>query len=383
MTIWVYLLALTGPLGATLFLVPWIRSFCINRSVLDWPGDRKRHREPIPRLGGIAIFVSFTGTVLVGFALAPYLASFTGLRGLFPHMMAALAEAWHAVTPLIGLLIGGTIIFTVGLFDDLLGARFPTHWKFAGQCLAAAVAVASGIRVDFLGSPTLNAVVSFLWIVGISNAFNLMDNMDGLAASVGAVSAAVFLVNAAELGEIFICLILTALIGSLLGFLRFNFPPASLFMGDCGALFIGYTLSSLTILERYVSPASSQLFPVVMPLLVLAVPLIDTLSVIYIRLREGRPVHVGDRSHLSHRLAARGLSELQVVTYLSLVTLGLGLGALHLAHASPVRSLSILMDSALMAALVLWGIGFEVSAHAERIPAEAASHTKKNSAEGI
>ncbi len=382
MTVWVYLLAFSVPLGATVFLVPWIRSFCISHGLLDWPSKRKTHSQPIPRLGGIAIFVSFTSTVLVGFALAPTLASLSGLQGLFPHMMTALAEAWQVMTPLMGLMVGGTIIFVVGLVDDLLGNRFPTHWKFAGQCVAAAVAVASGIRVDFLGIEALNVVVSFLWIVGISNAFNLMDNMDGLATSVAIMSAAIFLVNAAELGEIFLCLVLTALIGSLLGFLRFNFPPASLFMGDCGALFIGFMLSSLTILEGYVSSASSHLFPVLMPLLVLAVPLLDTLSVITIRIREGRPIHVGDRCHLSHRLVDNGLSPLQAVIFLCLVTFGLGLGALHLAEASPVRSLWILMDSLLLAALVLWGIRFGAAARAERETAETA-HIKKNSAEGI
>jgi UDP-GlcNAc:undecaprenyl-phosphate GlcNAc-1-phosphate transferase len=297
--------------------------------------------------------------------------------------MTALSEAWQVKTPLFGLLAGGVIMFTVGLVDDLLGDRLKTHWKFSGQCVAAAVAVGCGIQVAFLGNDVLNALVSFLWIVGISNSFNLLDNMDGLAAGVAAVSASIFLINAAELNEIFICLILTALIGSLVGFLRFNFHPATLFMGDCGALFIGFTLSSLTILEGYVSPASSSLFPVLMPPLVLAVPLLDTMSVIVIRLREGRPVHVGDRCHLSHRLTRCGLTESQSVIFLFLVTFGLGLGALHLANASPSRSFWILLDSVLMSALVLWGIKFGVQLQKERAKTEASTQKSKNAAEGI
>lgn len=383
MTTWVYLLALLVPLAAVTALVPRVQAFCLRHDILDWPGGRKKHPEPVPRLGGIAIFAAFAGTVLVGFALAPTLASVPWLRVLFPHVMEALSEAWKVKTQLFGLLMGGTIIFAVGLIDDILGDRFEIHWKFAGQCLAAALVVACGIQVSFLGSEALNMVVSFLWILGISNAFNLLDNMDGLSAGVAATSAAIFLINAAELGEIFICLILTALIGSLVGFLRFNFHPASLFMGDGGALFIGFTLSSLTILEHYVSPASSSLFPILMPVLVLAVPLLDTMTVIVIRIRERRPIHIGDRCHLSHRLVRCGLTEAQAVVCLFLVTFGLGLGALHLADASLTRSLWILADSALLAALILWGIRFGITLQAEPIRPDATGRESKKAAEGI
>ncbi len=383
MTSWIYLFALTAPVAAILVLMPAVRTFCFKTQRLDWPGGRKQHPTPIPRLGGVAIFLSFTGTVLIGFAFAPPLASLPLLHELAPQVMAALAEAWRVKMPLLGLLAGGTIMFTVGLADDLLGERFSTRWKFAGQCAAAGVAVGCGIRVEFLSVEPLNIAVSFLWIIGVSNAFNLLDNMDGLAAGVAAVCSIIFLVNAAELGEIFICLVLTALIGSLLGFLRFNFYPASVFMGDSGALFIGFILSSLTILERYVSPASSSLFPVLMPPLVLAVPLLDTMSVIYIRIREGRPIYVGDRCHLSHRLVQCGLTEPQATMFLFLVTFGLGLGALHLADASPSRSLWIVLDSALMAALVLWGIRFGVNLHAAQATAKAPTPSSKNSAEGL
>ncbi len=383
MTIWVYFLALLVPMAVVSLIVPRVRNLCLARGLLDHPGGRKTHSEPVPRLGGIAIFVAFTGTVGVGFVVAPWLASMESLRELFPPVMTALAEAWRVKTPLLGLLAGGTLVFAVGLVDDLFGDRFPTHWKFAGQCVAAGMAVACGIRVDFLGNVWCNSVVSFLWILGISNSFNLLDNMDGLAAGVATASAAIFLINAAELGEIFICLVLTALIGSLVGFLRFNLHPASLFMGDCGALFLGFTISSLTILENYVSPASSSLFPVLMPPLVLAVPLLDTSSVIFIRLREGRPIHVGDRCHLSHRLVRCGLSEPQAVVFLLMVTFGLGLGALHLADASPARSLWILVDSALLATLVLWGIRFGTAIETEQAAAEATTRKSSKAAEGI
>ena len=362
----IYLGAAAVPLAVTLALTLWIRSYATTHRLFDWPGGRKAHDAPKPRLGGIAIFVGFTSTVFIGFALAPWLATLPAVKVALPHTMTALAGAWKVKSPLIGLLLGGTIMFLVGLMDDLLGEKFATRYKFAGQMLAAVVAVGCGVRVDFAGNDIANFVLSVLWIVGISNAFNLLDNMDGLTAGVAAVSAGVFLINAAELGEVFICFILAALIGSLVGFLRFNFPPASLFMGDSGALFIGFTLSSLTILERYVTTASSSLFPILMPLLVLAVPLLDTISVVFIRILEQRPIYVGDRCHLSHRLVRCGLTELQAVIFLYLVTFGLGLGALHLANAPLTRSVWIVLDSVLLAALVLWVIRFGGELRTER-----------------
>src|SRR5207344_1705730 len=129
---------------------------------------------------------------------------------------------------------------------------------------------------------------------GITNAFNLLDNMDGLSAGVALVASTVLLINAWFLGEFFISLVLVAFMGSLLGFLWYNWNPASIFLGDCGSLFIGYVLASLTLLERYVSHASSTYFPILMPVLVLAMPLLDTATVMVIRVRERRPIYVGD-----------------------------------------------------------------------------------------
>jgi UDP-GlcNAc:undecaprenyl-phosphate GlcNAc-1-phosphate transferase len=305
------------------------------------------------------------------------------IRAVFPSIAAALVEAHRVQTQLFGLLAGALIIFVVGLMDDLAGERLPVGFKFAGQCLAAAIAVGCGIQVEFTGVSSFNAVISFLWIVGISNAFNLLDNMDGLSAGVAVSSAFIFFLNALALGEIFLCLILAAFIGALVGFLRFNLHPAKVFMGDCGALFIGFTLSSLTILEGYVSPASSTLFPILMPVLVLAVPLIDTLSVIVIRLREGRPIYRGDRCHLSHRIVASGLSEPQAVKFLFLMTLALGMGALNLAHASVVRSLWTAAYSTIAAVLVLSGMRVGNSWNGGRAGSDAPARRSTTTAEGL
>ena len=356
-TVALYALVVALPFAGTSLLLPLVKRFCFARGWLDHPGGRKQHRWPIPRLGGIAFFVSFAVTVLVGIALAPMLAAVPQVRALVPEIANALAEA-HRVRPqLLGLLAGALVIFLVGLLDDVLGEKFPVGLKLFGQSAAALIAVGSGIQVDFTGVPLLNAAVSFLWILGISNAFNLLDNMDGLAVGVAMSSAFIFFLNALALQEIFLCLILAAFVGALAGFMRQNLHPARIFMGDSGALFIGFMLSSLTILEHYVSPASSSLFPVLMPPLVLAVPLIDTFSVIVIRLSEGRPIYRGDRCHLSHRLVAAGIPEPQAVKFLLLLTLALGMGALQLANASVARSLWTITYTTALAALVLGGIG--------------------------
>jgi UDP-GlcNAc:undecaprenyl-phosphate GlcNAc-1-phosphate transferase len=356
-TVALYALVVAVPFAGTSLLLPLVKRFCFARGWLDHPGGRKQHRWPIPRLGGMAFFVSFAVTVLVGVALAPALTALLQVRALAPEIANALAEA-HRVRPqLLGLLAGALVIFLVGLLDDVLGEKFPVGLKLFGQSAAAFIAVGAGIQVDFTGVPLLNAALSFLWILGISNAFNLLDNMDGLAVGVAISSAFIFFLNALALEEIFLCLILAAFAGALAGFMRQNLHPARIFMGDSGALFIGFMLSSLTILEHYVSPASSSLFPVLMPPLVLAVPLIDTFSVIVIRLSEGRPIYRGDRCHLSHRLVAAGIPEPQAVKFLLLLTLALGMGALQLADASVARSLWTIAYTTVLAALVLGGIG--------------------------
>jgi UDP-GlcNAc:undecaprenyl-phosphate/decaprenyl-phosphate GlcNAc-1-phosphate transferase len=378
-TLALYLGVLGLPLIGTSLLLPLLKRVCVDRGWLDYPGGRKQHRAPVPRLGGVAFFLSFATTVLVGFALAPSFRSLPAVKQVIPEVATALTEVHQVRTRLIGLLVGALVMFAVGLVDDLLGERFPVALKFLGQSLAALIAVGSGIQVEVTGFAFLNAAVSFFWIVGIANAFNLLDNMDGLAVGVAVSSAFIFFLNAFALGEFFLCLVLAAFVGALLGFMRLNVHPARIFMGDCGALFIGFVLSSLTILEHYVSPASSSLFPVLMPPLVLAVPLIDTLSVIVIRISERRPIYRGDRCHLSHRLVAAGLPEPQAVKLLVLLTLAFGMGALHLADASVARSLWTATYTSAVAVLVLSGIGLRARATPPRLRA----HESTKTAEGL
>ena len=335
-------------------LVPLASRAARRFGVLDHPGPRKVHDGAVPRLGGIAVFLSFTAVVLLGYAAAlPALLGSESARTLFGAALGMLREAHTVETKLLGLVAGGAVVFAIGLADDVLGARFPVTAKAAGQVLAAAILVASGVRTSFMPGEALDVLVTVLWVVGMTNAFNLLDNMDGLSAGVALVASAVFLLNAWLLGEFFISLLLLAFMGSLAGFLLYNRHPASVFLGDCGSLFVGYVMASLTLLERYVSHASSTLFPVLMPVLVLAVPIMDTATVVMIRLREGRPIYVGDRRHLSHRLVALGFSTRTAVRFIYLLTLALGLGAVNLPDATPGESVVILAQSVGLVALVL------------------------------
>jgi UDP-GlcNAc:undecaprenyl-phosphate GlcNAc-1-phosphate transferase len=340
-------------------LVPAARSLALRFGVMDAPGQRKVHAAPTPRLGGLAVFAAFTAIVLAGYVLAPWLGAIAAIETHFAEAVIMLQEAYRVRTKLLGVLGGAAIAFAVGLADDVLGRRFHVGLKLLGQFLAASVLLLVDVRTSFMPYDWMNAVVTLLWVVGITNAFNLLDNMDGLSAGVAFAASGVLLVNAWLLGEFFISLLLVAFMGSLLGFLAFNWHPASVFLGDCGSLFIGYTMASITLLERYVSHAPSHYFAVLMPVLILAVPILDTATVVVIRIREKRPIYVGDSRHLSHRLVSLGMPPRLAVLLIYLVTVSLGLGAVSLADANGPQTVLILLQSGAIVAVVMILLFFE------------------------
>jgi UDP-GlcNAc:undecaprenyl-phosphate GlcNAc-1-phosphate transferase len=340
-------------------LVPVAGRIAQRFGILDAPGPRKVHGSPTPRIGGIAVWATFTVVVLAGYLGVPIFSRLPWVATRLAGPLAMLQEAYRVETKLMAMMLGGALAFGVGLLDDVLGNRFKVAFKLAGQLLAALVLVAGGIRTDVLVYEPLNVALTIVWVVGITNAFNLLDNMDGLSAGVAFVASLVLLLNAWLLGEFFISLVLVAFMGALLGFLVYNWHPASIFLGDCGSLFIGFTLAALTLLQRYVSHASGTLFPVLMPVLVLALPILDTATVTVIRFREGRPIYVGDSRHLSHRLVSLGMRPPLAVTTIYLISLGIGLGAVGLAHADTVHSLLILLQAVAVVAVVLVLLFFE------------------------
>ena len=346
-------LVMTAAAVVSAAVVPASRLLAARLGVMDAPGPRKIHARPTPRMGGVAVFVAFNVVVWAGYFLLPYLTEVEWLRGPFGPALALLEEAHRVRGKLFALFAGSALVFVVGLADDVLGKDFPVWAKAAGQAAAAVVLMSSGVMTSFLPFEWMNQLVTLFWLFGITNAFNLLDNMDGLSAGVAFVACAVLLINAWSLGAFFISLLLVAFMGCLLGFLAFNFHPASVFLGDCGSLFIGYVLASLTLLERYVTQSSSTLFPVLMPVMVCAVPLVDTATVMFIRLWERRPIYVGDARHLSHRLVSMGFHPRSAVLILYLLTLTLGLGAASLTHATVGQSLLVLLQSLGFVALIL------------------------------
>ena len=326
-------------------LIPLARWVAHRLGAVDHPGERKIHAQPMARTGGLAVFAGFVSVALVGSLLLPRLRGVELLQPLFGATFELIRDAGRVAPKLYALLAGAALVFGVGFADDVFGKRFPVGLKALGQVIAALVLIAAGVRTDFLPATWMNVAVTLLWLVGITNAFNLLDNMDGLSAGVALVASGILLVNALRLNEVLIAALLTAFIGSLLGFLLFNFHPAKIFLGDAGSLFVGYVMAGLTLLERYVSHASNNLFAVLMPVLVLAIPIIDTTTVVVIRLRERRPIYVGDRRHLSHRLLALGFSQRSAALVLYLATFCLGLGALILPQATPAETFLILVQA--------------------------------------
>ena len=297
-----YLLALIG--------TPMAREAALRFGVVDNPdGQLKNHREPVAYLGGLAVFTAF---------------------------LLSIGMTFEFDRELLALLLASTIVTMVGLVDDF-GALTPKP-KALGQVVAVFVLLKAGIMVQVAFIPLwLRIVITVLWLVGMSNAFNLVDIMDGLAAGLGVIAATFLLVVALLNGRWVVAAFTVALIGALLGFLRFNFFPASIYLGDCGSLFIGLTLGALAMVMDY---THHNPLGFLAPLYILAVPLIDTVYVTILRLRAGRKIYHGSPDHFPLRVRRRfgGWTEgTVVVSYAVAVIFGaLGLVVLYL---DPVSTL--------------------------------------------
>lgn len=312
-----YLTLFIISLCSSLFLTPVLRRLAQRFNWLDVPQDRRRiHTQPIPRLGGIAIFLSVAVALLV-------------LPLLDNLVTQSLVTRWRVIC---AVLIPSTLVLLFGIFDDLHGTS--AKWKFTALGLAAVLFYFMGGRISaitlpFIGSTEIPAILSLmltvLWIVSISNAFNLIDGMDGLAAGASLFAALVMLVVSFTMGNPFVTVILLALSGALIGFLRYNFNPASIFLGDSGALFIGFTLGALSIVG---AQKASTAVAVAIPLMAFGLPVIDTGFTIIRRFISGKPLFQGDREHIHHKLLDRGWSQRRVAFVLYGVCALFGLIAL-------------------------------------------------------
>jgi UDP-GlcNAc:undecaprenyl-phosphate GlcNAc-1-phosphate transferase len=341
--------------GLSFFLIPLMKRLAFRFDILDHPGYHKTHNEVRPYLGGGAIWGAFMLVILTG-AIFMVLLKADMRVPIFPAVQAELLRQvpiFTAALPrFIGLLIGGTLMFFLGLTDDMRGVGFSYKIKFVIQILAAVILVVSGIRLQFLPFETLNILVTIVWVVGITNAFNLLDNMDGLSGGVALIISIILGGLTIQQGQYFSALLLLTLAGSLIGFLRYNFHPSSIFMGDAGALFIGYILAALTVSNSYITTRSVSQLPILVPVLVLGVPLFDVFSVIVIRLKEGRSLFVGDTSHFSHRLVELGMSVRQAVGFIYLVTVCVGVSAILIPELNIFESLLVLGQASLIFGLI-------------------------------
>jgi UDP-GlcNAc:undecaprenyl-phosphate GlcNAc-1-phosphate transferase len=327
-------------------LTPLVRDLAQRWGALDHAlTSRKIHVKPVPRLGGIAIVLAFYAPL---FALL-FVDSGVG-RSFYSQPQKAF-----------GLFAGGVIIAALGIWDDLNGANAKT--KFLVQFAVAGLMYAFGFRIDHIANPygdpvqlgLLGLPFTLLWIVGVINALNLIDGLDGLAGGVGLIAIATTFAIAVLRVQPLMVLFTVALAGAVLGFLFYNFNPASIFMGDTGSMFLGFVLATTAIQTNM---KSSTTVAIVVPIIALGVPIADTLLAMMRRAARGVPLFSGDRGHIHHRLLDLGLSQRQTVVILYGASIVLGLAALALTYATSSETTYFLLALSGMAYLALRRLGF-------------------------
>lgn len=336
MSLWLKLLmAIVVAAVVSFLMTPPVKRFAEKVGAIDIPKDERRvHDHPIPRMGGLAIFIGFVLSLLIFVDVS---------------------------TPVLGILLGALIIVVMGAIDDIVNLN---AWiKLAGQIVAAVVAIRCGIVFDAISNPNpfseqttfvlasyLPIPLTILWIVGCTNAVNLIDGLDGLAVGVSTISSLTMLVVALFVAEPNVAVILAALVGACLGFIPYNFNPAKIFMGDVGSQLLGFVLSTASILGMFKLHA---MITFLVPLLALAVPLADTTFAFFRRIIHGQSPFHADKGHFHHRLLALGLNQKQAVAVLYGVSAVLGLIAVLLAGPGAlVRTVCAIC--AFIIALVVW-----------------------------
>ena len=321
-----YILVFLVSAAIVLIATPGVLFLSQKIGAIDIPDDRKVHAAPTPTLGGVAIFLGMLGGMFTAANIEPFAPSFLPLA------------VWPPSEP-IAIIVGAALIHVLGGVDDMRALKAPV--KFAGQTIAAGIVFLAGVRLEFLSfpigtdavvlSPDLSAIVTILWIVLIVNAVNLLDGLDGLAAGITAIAAATFFIysyqlnlglSAEEVLEHNAPLISIIIVGTAIGFLRYNFNPARIFMGDSGAYLLGFLLAVGTVVgvgrsaQNPVPEALLFYLPLLIPLTVLAVPLLDTMLAIVRRARARRHLFQADKQHLHHRLLEIGHGHRQAVLVL-------------------------------------------------------------------
>jgi UDP-GlcNAc:undecaprenyl-phosphate GlcNAc-1-phosphate transferase len=320
-----YLIIFLLAAGSSLLLTPLVRRLCVAMGWLDEVRDERRvHKKPVPRLGGVAIFLSLVISLI-----------FLPLREnlLTQALYETLPRLWPIIAP-------AALIFCCGVYDDLVGVN--ARFKFVAQIIAGSLFYFLGGRIEGLAFPVLGVVVlpsyigfvvTVIWVVAITNAFNLLDGLDGLAAGAALFASLVMLVVSYQMGHPLIMVLSLALCGSLAGFLRYNFNPASIFLGDSGSLLLGFLLSALAVQG---AQKASTAVALTIPLIAFGLPVFDTAFSLVRRFISGKPLFAGDREHVHHKLLERGWSQRKVVLSLYGVCALSGLTSLLFFSTSPV-----------------------------------------------
>ena len=315
-------------------LTPPVKSFAEHVGAIDVPKDERRvHDHPIPRMGGLAIFLGFLLSVL-----------------LFVNIS----------TQVLGIVLGAVIIVVMGAVDDIVSLK--PGIKLLGQTVAAIVAIRCGIVFENISNPNIFSAETFifvgwlsipltlLWIVGCTNAVNLIDGLDGLAVGVSGISSLTMLVVSLYVSEPVVSIMLSALVGACVGFLPYNFNPAKIFMGDVGSQFLGFVLSTVSIMGLFKFHA---IITFIVPMLALAVPLTDTAFAFIRRIAHGQSPFHADRGHLHHRLLAMGMSQKQAVAVIYGISAVLGLFAVLITgEGLPIRVICLVLTLAI--SVVVW-----------------------------
>lgn len=319
----IFLAALALALGGT----PVARRLAFRAGMIDTPSGRKYHSDPTPLLGGLAIY----GAVLIALIL--------------------FGDRFY-VSQVAGIVIGASLISFLGFWDDRVS--LPPVAKLLGQMLPVAVLVITGVQITLFSAPLLNIALTFIWVLFVTNAVNFLDNMDGLSAGVAAVASAFFVLLAALSGQYLVGALAAAIFGACLGFVAYNYNPASIFMGDTGSLFLGFFLAAIGIKLRFPSNVPDVTW--LIPVLVLGVPLFDTTLVIISRLRRGRnPFTTPGEDHLSHRLVnLLGASRREAVLMIYLLGCAFGMTAIFVTQATVIEGAFIAGLILLCGVLAMW-----------------------------
>jgi UDP-GlcNAc:undecaprenyl-phosphate GlcNAc-1-phosphate transferase len=324
--IFIFLAALT----LTVLSTPMVRRLALWMGFVDEPSSRKIHQSPMPLMGGLAIS-------------AGALAAFVLLVSALPISFAA--------TSVVGTIVACTVIVLLGLSDDRRG--LPAWAKLLGQCLATAILIYVGVRVQLPLPRWENVALTVAWIVGITNAINFMDNMDGLSAGVSGVAAAFILLLASTGNQYLVAALAAGMLGACLGFLRYNFRPARIFMGDAGSNFLGFLLAVMALDLRF--PDNVNFVTWMVPVFILGLPILDmTLVTISRSRRRVNPFTTAGKDHLSHRLVAMGFSQTEAVLILYLVAGGFGMTAMFITSADVVEGYAIALAAVILGLLAIW-----------------------------